>query len=118
MLHTSKMVNECEQAIDVFLQHQSIPPQSKKRFPVDGDSLGVVYQLGHFGIEVTVHQFIIFSKFNSRYIDMNDYRTSQELLDFTLPLIQEYIDDPDITKHLFIRQLNKLKGIFSLSGKS
>ena len=73
MIELDSRVSECVQQVDTFLEEQHIKPASKKRFPVDGGSLGVVYQLGHFGVEVTVHQFIIFSKYNSRYIDMADY---------------------------------------------
>jgi len=113
MIIENNRINECTQAVDQFLEKQKIIPVSKKRFPVDGGSIGVIYQLGHFGIEITVHQFIIFSKYNSRYIDMADYKTSDALLDYVLPITQEYIDNPDITKHLLLRQLKKLKRVFS-----
>lgn len=104
-------VDECVKHVDQFLENQKMKPVSKKRFPVDGGSLGVVYQLGHFGIEITVHQFIIFSQYNSRYIDMLDYASTEELMDYVLPLAQEYIDNPEITKHIFVRQINKLKNL-------
>ncbi len=114
MTEQNNRVDECVKEVDAFLEKKNIKPVSKKRFPVDGGSLGVVYKLGHFGIEVTVHQFIIFSKYNSRYIDMVDYKTSEKLLDYALPIAQEYIDDPEITKHIVVRQITKLKRMFSL----
>jgi len=109
MIENNNRVEECTLAVDEFLAAQKIEPVSKKRFPVDGGDFGYVYQLGHFGVEITRHQFIIFSKFNSRYIEMTDYDNSRELLDYVLPIIQEYIDDPGITRHLFVRQFNQLK---------
>lgn len=113
MIENNKQVDECSLRVDAFLEENNITPESKKRFPVDGGSFGYVYQLGHFGIEITVHQFIIFSKFNSRYIDMADYKSIEELLEYALPLAQEYINDPSITDHVFIRKFNKIKSIFS-----
>ncbi|MDH3327459.1 MAG: hypothetical protein OEM38_12190 [Gammaproteobacteria bacterium] len=117
MIEENTFVDECTQQVELFLQEQNTKPESKKRFPVDGGSFGYVYQLGHFGVEITVHQFIIFSKYNSRYIDMVDYKNVEELMGYVLPIIQEYIDDPAITKHIFIRQLDKLKSVLSFASK-
>lgn len=109
MIEKIKRIEDCMQQVDAFLASQQIKPISKKKFPVDDGSYGYVYQLGHFGIEITKHQFIVFSKYNSRYIEMQDYDSTESLLDYVLPIIQEYIDDPGITKHLFVRSFNKLK---------
>jgi len=117
MTEINLRVNTCTQLVDTLLEEQNITPTSKKRFPVDGGSIGTVYQLGYFGIEITVHQFIIFSKFNSRHIDMLDYKNIEELMDYVTPIIQQFIDDPDITKHIVVRKINKLKQMFSFSGK-
>ncbi len=119
MIKENKYIEDCMQRVDAFLASQHIKPVSKKRFPVDGGSYGYVYQLGHFGIEISKHQFIIFSKYNSRYIEMEDYDTVEALMNYVLPIIQEYIDDPGITKHIFVRSLNKLKNhAFGLGNKN
>jgi len=112
MISRNERVDECTAAVDAFLEKNNVTVETKKQFPVDGGDIGVVYKLGHFGIEITKHQFIIFSQYNSRHIDMLDYDSSTDVLNYALPIAQEFIDDPDITKHVFVRAFHRVKNIF------
>jgi len=117
MLSNNIFLDESADGVDKYLQQREFTPESKKRFALKDGSYGYIYQLGIFGIEITVHQFIIFSKYNGRYIEMDDYKNADELLEYVLPLVGEFIDDPVITKNIIARQFYNVKKIFSFPPK-
>jgi len=118
MINEDPRVGDCASRIETFLDKQNIKPFSKKRFPVDNNTFGYIYQLEHFGIEASVHSIIIFSKYNSRMIDLVDYENNDLLFEYVFPIIQEYIDDEDIGKNPLVKHFHKLKNALGLDRKS
>lgn len=105
----NQFLDYCIEKIDTYLAEQNIPPTIKRKFKETSKIHGTVYKFSHFGVEVSTNQVTIFGKYVSEFFDIEYYENKDKLLEALLPRINEFHQNPVLTKHPFIRFFSKLK---------